>query len=257
MMQASSTAKMALLAQQTRMDTIANNMANANTSGFKSRQVTFKDMLYTTMTRPAGSQEGNLQKGTGVLVASTDLNMTQGIPEMTGVALDFFIDGDGLFHVKDAQGNDLYTRNGAFAVSVEGDQNYLVTTQGYYMMDDAGERIELPAGAVYDDYEVDLNGTLGIKGQSTGFAKLGLYWFANAPGLDTAGSSCFSESSASGEPKEAPATTIIRQGYLEGANMDMGTEMINLMKTSRAFSLASRAITTADEMDAMANNMRV
>lgn len=256
MMQASSTAKMALLAQQTRMDTIANNMSNSNTSGFKARQVTFKDMLYNKMTRPVGSQEGNLQKGTGVLVASTDLNMNQGIPEMTGVSLDFFIDGDGLFHVKDAQGRDLYTRNGTFAISVEGDERYLVTTQGYYVMDEDGERIQLPNGAVNADFEVSLDGVLGIKGEQEGFAKLGIYWFPNAAGLDSEGSSCFMESDASGERTEAPAGTIIRQGYIEGANVDIGTEMINLMKTQRAFAFASRAITTADEMDAIANNMR-
>lgn len=255
-MQASSTAKMALLAQQTRMDTIANNMANANTAGFKARQVTFKDMLYFQMTRPTGNQEGNLQKGTGVLVASTDLNWTQGIAEMTQDTMDFMLDGDGLFTVQDAGGNTLYTRNGSFAISVEGDDRYLVTTQGYYVLAEDGERIRLPSNAETTGIEVSPRGDLFAAGGGQRFAKLGLVWFPNAPGLDSAGNGCFAESVASGEPVEMPGDTVVLQGYLEAANMDMGTEMINLIKTQRAFSFASRAITTADEMDAIANNMR-
>lgn len=255
-MQASSTAKMGLVAQQTRLDTIANNLANANTSGFRARQVQFRDMLYNKMTRPVGSQEGNLQKGTGVLVASTDLNMSQGIPEMTGISLDFMIDGDGMFAVRDSQGRTLYTRNGSFAISLEGEERYLVTAAGYHVLDENGERIELPEGIVNADISVDLDGTLNVKGEEAGFAKLGLYWFPNPSGLDSEGNTCFAQSASSGEATEAPAGTKILQGYLEGANIDVGMEMVNMIKTQRAFSLASRAITTADEMDALANNMR-
>ncbi len=255
MFQASSTGKMALIAQQQRMDTVANNLANANTSGFKARSVTFKDMLYTKMYRPVGTQEGNLQKGTGVLVAATDLLMRNGIPEMTGATLDFFLEGDGMFVVQDVEGNTRYTRNGALTISVEGSSCFLVTSEGHYVLDEQGEKIEFPEGANITDVAVDNDGSLRV-GKEEPFAKLGLRWFPNPYGLDTVGSTCFAENAASGEPTAAPENTVVRQGYLEASNVDVAMEMVNLIKTQRAFSFASRAITTADEMQALANNMR-
>ncbi|MDR1619815.1 MAG: flagellar hook-basal body protein [Clostridiales bacterium] len=262
MMQAASTAKMALLAQQTRMDTIANNLANVNTAGFKTRSVTFKDMLYTTMRRQEGEQTVNLQKGTGVKVGSTDLSMYQGIPEMTGATLDFFIDGDAMFMVREPNtGETYYTRNGAFMVSLENDgaERYIVTAQGYYLLDENGERINIPEDGKTEQVRVSMDGTLyivGDDGESAGFAQVGRRWFNNPYGLYSEGNTMFSVSESSGEAVAARVDVKLLQGYIEASNTDTSVEMVNLIKTQRAYSFASRAITTADEMDAIANNMR-
>lgn len=255
MMQASSTGKAALLAQQKRMDVISNNLANVNTVGFKARSATFKDTLYTAMLRPTGDQSGNLQRGTGVRLSATDLLLTSGVPEMTGVNLDFFIEGEGFFELQNGRGERIYTRNGAFGVSVEGEERFLVNAQGYYVMDKDGQKIQFPKEGDAATLTISETGELSMVDHEN-FATLGIATFPNAHGLKSLGDSVFGVSDASGAAQAAPEGTSVRQGYLEGSNVDTAMEMVNMMKTQRAFSLASRAITTADEMDALANNMR-
>lgn len=255
MMQASSTAKAALLAQQQRMDVISNNLANVNTVGFKSRNVTFRDTLYTAMLRPTGDQTGNLQRGTGVRISATDLLLTPGIPEATGATFDFCIEGEGFFEVQNQQGEKVYTRNGAFGISAEGENTYLVNAQGFYVMDKSGQKIQLPGEGDISTLSAAQNGELSLQGEEP-FATLKIATFPNSYGLESLGNSTFGATVASGEAQPAPEDTEIRQGFLESSNVDTSMEMVNMIKTQRAFSFASRAVTTADEMDALANNMR-
>ncbi|MDL2289322.1 flagellar hook-basal body protein [Clostridia bacterium OttesenSCG-928-F22] len=254
MMQASFSAKAALLAQQKRMDTIGNNMANVDTKGFKARNVSFQDLLYTKMTKPVGDQQENLQRGTGVRVIAMDYDFVQGAPTQTGNSLDFYLDGEGFFTVESRSGETLYTRNGAFALSVEEDGRYLTTAEGYYVLDTNGDRIAIPEGAL-DKLSVSSQGRLSIEG-SEGFADLGMVTFSNIYGLEAVGNNCYAQTAASGGPVVTQETTTVRNSYLESSNVDMAKQMTDMIRTSRAFSFASRAATTADEMDAIANNMR-
>lgn len=260
MMQASSTGKMGLIAQLYRMDVISNNIANTNTQGFKARSVTFQDMLYNTMYRPAGDQNVNLQRGTGVQVASTPLSLTPGIAENTGGLLDFMIDGDGFFAVQGLDGSVEYTRNGSFAVSVEDDGNYLVNTQGLYVLDTEGRRIMFPDDEMTSTISIDSDGGLHMGDDtdelSTRFAVMGIFNFNNPYGLENSGSSNFKANGASGEAiLVTDGNMRVRQGFVEASNTEVSMEMTQLIRTQRAFSFASRCITTADEMEAIANNM--
>ncbi len=260
-MQTSLSAKSALRAQQQQLDVIANNIANVNTVGFKSSSVNFKDTLYNTMTRPTDGEP--LQGGTGVRVASITKSFLMGTPMQTGVPLDFCLTKDGFFTLEDANGNEVYTRNGAFTLSVEGGSRYLVDSEGRYVQGQNG-KIQVPEGDM-STLSVDDKGQLFIKqataaggttpGTPTAFATLKISSFLNNEGLEAVGSSAFRATAASGEAK-AVESPEVRVGYLETSNVDMAMEMTTLIRAQKAFSFASQAVRTADEMAAMANNMR-
>lgn len=255
MNQAILTAKSGVLAQQTRLDVIGNNVANVNTTGYKSSRVDFKDALYQTLLRPVQPQDDlNLERGHGVLVSATGRDMSNGTLQQTNNMLDFKIEGNGFFTVQDPQGEQRYTRNGAFTVSIEEDGNYLVNGNGWYVLDTNSERIQIPAlnGQLYSDQ----NGNLFIDEQAP-FAQLGRVRFDNPNGLEAAGDSTFTVTEASGEPVTlVEGETTVIQGALEASNVDLANEMTRLIRTQRALQLSSRAISTADQMMGIANNIR-
>lgn len=240
--------------QQLRIDAIANNVANIDTDGFKSARVCFKDAVYQTMRSPLQPQDGtkNLGLGHGVLVSDTMTDFCQGTVRMTGRALDFALEGEGFFTVSGAQGETLYTRCGLFSVSVEDGGAYLVTQQGYYVLDDSGGRIGLPGNV-----EGVTCSEAGVLSDAAGtpFAALGIAAFDNPQGLFKTGGNCYAPSEASGPAKEA-GDARVRQGCAESSNVDLVDEITKLMRAQRAYSLISRAITTADEMESVANNLR-
>ena len=242
--------------QQRRLDTIANNVANINTTAFKSVRLDFKDALYTAGIIPGlpRSPEGNQQKGHGVLIAGTAKDFRGGNLQMTERPLDVAIEGEGFFELRDMNGNLIYTRNGAFNLSPEEDGAYLTNGDGLYVMDVNGERIRLPEYA--ETIGIGMDGTISFayNGEESEI-KLGVYTFRNLMGLDWAGGSNYSESAASGEKMPAEEA-ILRQGTIEGSNVNLGEEMTRMIRTQRAFQLASRALTTSDEMDGIANNMK-
>lgn len=173
---------------------------------------------------------------------------------MTGRQLDVAIEGEGFFELRDMDGELLYTRNGSFNISAEADGAYLVNGDGLYVMDSNGARIRLP-----DDAE---NITIGLDGRISFMAdgeeaeiRLGVYTFRNIMGLVSVGGSNYAESVASGE-RIVAEDAVLRQGTIEGSNVNLAEEMTRMIRTQRAFQLASRALTTADEMDGIANNMR-
>lgn len=243
---------MGIMAQQTKVDVIANNIANINTYGFKGSSVSFKDALYSAMRRPVESEEElNLQQGNGVMVAGIKRFFSEGAPIVTGVPLDFRIEGDGFFTVSGENEEQLYTRCGTFAVSSEGTERYLVDATGHYVLDENLNRIELPADI--NDLAVNSAGEIYIN--ETYATTLNIVSFTNNEGLEAVKNGCFAATEASGEPQAAAAASVY-QGSLERSNVDMGLEMTRLIRAQRAFSLVSRALTTADEMSAIANNMR-
>jgi len=242
--------------QQRRLDTIANNVANINTVGFKGVRLDFKDAMYTNgiIPGPPRTPEGNQQKGHGVMVAGTTKDFRPGNIQITERPLDIAIEGEGFFELRDMNGNLFYTRNGAFKLSAEYDGTYLCNGDGLYVMDIAGNRIMLPDDA--ETISVGVDGTISFTNDGRDAAiTIGIYTFRNLTGLLSEGNGNYSESAASGE-KMAAGNVIIRQGAIEGSNVNLAEEMTRMIRTQRAFQLASRALTTADEMQGIANNMR-
>ena len=242
--------------QQRRLDTIANNVANVNSTAFKSARLDFKDALYTAGIVPARPRtpEGNQQKGHGVMIAGIMKDYSMGAIQTTERQFDAAIEGEGFFELGDANGNLVYTRNGSFNLSDEADGTFLVNGDGLYVHDNNGNRIQVPYGT--DTIGIDTKGgvTFTAFGEETA-TTLGVYTFRNITGLLSTGNGTYSESPASGEKLPAD-DVVIRQGALEGSNVNLAEEMTRMIRTQRAFQLASRALTTADEMEGIANNMK-
>ena len=259
--------------QQSRLDTIANNVANVNSNAFKSARLDFKDALYTnefnTSYPRTPEPEGNQKKGHGVMIAAITKDFRTGSVQSTGRDLDVMIEGEGFFELEDPNGNIVYTRNGSFELSEGPEGLLLVTGDGWYIHDDSGNRIQVP----YDtaNITIERDGTIVFSfaetepaeeadyeeyGEETEIrVRLGIYTFRNITGLESAGNGNYIESVASGTKR--PAENIkIWQGDLEMSNVNLSEEMTRIIRTQRVFQLASRALTTADDMEGIANNLR-
>ncbi|HPE15633.1 MAG TPA: flagellar hook-basal body protein [Oscillospiraceae bacterium] len=242
-----------LKGQQTRLDTIAANIANADTAGYKAKRVDFRDALYAAMDAPVGNAlEANLLAGSGALVNAASTDFSDGAFSETGGELDFALSGSGFFAVEDAGGETLYTRSGSFAVSSGAYGDYLVTAGGRYVLDRAGNRIALPADRT--GLGVTPDGVLRTREGEV--AALGIADFPNPDGLLAAGDTCYRASETSGAAVPAGADTTVTQGSLEASNVDMAQELTLLIRSQRAYSLVSRALQTADDMEGLANNIR-
>lgn len=249
------TGKNALRAQQHRIDNIANNIANINTNGYKTVRTDFQDLIYRTMIRPTQPQDDvNQERGHGIRVAMGTNILTQGSIMETENPLDFCIDGPGYFAVEGLNGQTQYTRDGSFYISVENGGNFLVNSQGMYVLDVNGNRINL--GDSSQGINVSEQGVITVGADNRYVGQFGLYTFANREGLSSTGGNFFEETDASGAPIAAPQTTKIIQYAVEGSNVDLAQEMTMMVRAQRSFQIASRAITTADSMDSVANTMR-
>lgn len=254
-----------MLANQTAMDATAHNVTNLNTVGYKAKDACFSDLLYTRMNTHANYDGSNMvaqpadaevdvedQKqldmmGHGVRVSELRLDYTQGGFDFSGRDLDFAIDGDGLFAIKKDR-EILYTRNGAFQLSIEGRRAYLVNNQGYYVLDGKGKQIEATVDRTTG--QVSLDGLL---------EKIGVYHFENPYGLLPADGGSYYETETSGKPVAQKATETdsrVLQYALENSNVDLSQQMVNIIVAQRAYQMSSRVVQTADEMDNLLNNMR-
>ena len=186
------TAAAGMKAQQQNIDTIANNIANINTSGFRRSRQDFSDAVYSAMLDPtiaADSQTANLQLGHGAIASATRQVFTIGALEQTGRDLDLALTGTGFFAAENPGGSTLYTRDGTFESSYQDGRNYLVTTGGNFVLDNNGQRIS--STAALDNIDVDSGGNVSINRQY--LATLGIYSFANPDGLEAAGNKNFIE----------------------------------------------------------------
>ena len=240
--------------QQRRIDSIADNVSNVNTVGYKAARLDFKDALYTAGMGPTASPDGNLQKGHGVMISSISKQFSQGGLLTTGEELDFAIDGEGFLEVRAPSGELLYTRAGNLYVGQAGDRSYLVNSQGYFVQNNLGERINVPEGTT--SIGVGEDGAITFTaGDWTATDRFGLYTFVNKTGLSAAGNGNYEITVASGQKQTSPEIRI-KQGALEASNVELATEMTRLIRAQRAFSLAGRALTTADDMEGIANNLK-
>ena len=256
---AKSIAASGLRGQQMRIDTIAHNIANANTTGYKNARLDFKDSLYRAGITPGPPRSvgESQQRGHGLLPTGITRDFKPGILETTNRHLDFAIEGEGFFSLSNPDGEVVYTRNGVFHRSDEENGIFLVNGQGLYVLDENGERIQFPP----DSFRLESNddGTLlffNMNNELLGETRLGLFTYRNLHGLVAIGNGNFAASPASGLRFQVNDEITLRQGVLEGSNLNMSEEMTRVIRTQRAFQLASRALTTADEMQSIANNMR-
>lgn len=260
-----------MISQQTAVDTIANNLANVNTSGYKTEKTEFKSLLYQTLqtrtTTANGEQKPiSAQVGLGTRVASITSNFTQG-PHLDSESYTAMaIDGDGFFAVRGADGNTYYTRNGDFKLSIGNNGNLtLVTSNGYPVLDTNGNPIEIPGGVNASKMIVDQDGAFGYKDAQGNYVALnqsiGLFQFNNPAGLDKLTNSLLGVTDASGQPLNEATTpglvlSSVRQGYLEGSNVQVADEMVNLIVAQRAYEMNSKAIQASDDMLGQANQLK-
>ncbi|MCL2747416.1 MAG: flagellar hook-basal body protein [Oscillospiraceae bacterium] len=247
-----------MVSQQLNIDAIANNVANVNTTGYKTTRVDFRDALYQTMISPTeNGPEINLRRGAGVLVYQNIRDYRQGARLETERALDFALEGPGFFRVEDLNGEILYTRGGSYYLSVEGGGDYLVDAQGRYLLDTNGARIRVQGVAA--NMQLSQDGALTYAMQDgtlvNAGVRLGLFAFDNRNGLTARGDGYFSPSENSGQPRPS-AGTEVWQGCLEASNVDYSYEVTRLIRAQRAYQLASRCVTTADQMAGIVNTIR-
>ncbi|MGL4799998.1 MAG: flagellar basal-body rod protein FlgF [Cellulosilyticaceae bacterium] len=268
MMRALWTAASGMTSQQMNVDTISNNLSNVNTAGYKKETVSFKSLLYQKMDEPnvPGVQRPSaLQVGHGVRVGATSKMHTQGILQQTGTSTDLAIQGKGFFSVLDGE-NVAYTRDGNFRFSMVDQETYaLVTTDGHPVLSTEGEPIVVDTTVPIDHLIIGQDGAIFYTEADTGvridLAQLAVVQFSNVEGLEALGSNLYRETPASGEARlEVEDDTIVRStiksGYLEGSNVQVADEMVNLIVAQRAYELNSTAIKTVDTMLQQANELK-
>ncbi len=259
MLRAFSTAATGMTAQQTMVDVISNNLANINTNGFKRSQIDFQDLMYVKL-RSAGSEvatsvvdPNGLEIGSGVRSASTIKVYTGGEMQNTQRPLDVAIGGDGFFQVTMPDGSTKYTRDGALGINADG---ALVTASGYQLE----PAITIPN----DTQQIDIgkDGTVNVTNSSGTITSVGtiqLARFLNPAGLTSEGDNLLAETEASGTPITGTAGEqgmgSIQSGFLEKSNVQMVTELVNLITAQRAYEINSRAIKAGDDMLRTANNI--
>lgn len=264
------TAATGMLAQQTNIDTIANNLANVNTSGYKTQVNEFKSLLYQNIQTRTTSANGenkpsSAQVGLGVRNASISSIFNQGSLIANESDTAFAIDGKGFFAVRGADGNTYYTRNGNFKFSLATTGNMLATSEGLPVLDSNGNPIILGEEYIISQLSVSKDGSLcypdaNNNPQPIGIT-IGVFQFNNANGLEKLDDSLYRQTAASGQPineatNNAVEKSSVIQGYLEGSNVQVVDEMVNMIVAQRAYELNSKAITASDEMLQQANNLR-
>jgi flagellar basal-body rod protein FlgG len=246
-------AKTGLDAQQTRMSVISHNLANVNTNGFKKDRAVFEDLLYQNVRQSGGATSQDtvaptgLSVGTGVRVVATEKNYTQGSFTTTGNGLDVAINGRGFYQVLMPDGSFGYTRDGSFKMSSTGE---LVTASGYKVQ----PGITIPQGAQSVTIGSDgiISALLAGQNAPTTIGTLQLTDFVNPAGLQPRGENLLSETASSG-PAQTGNPGIsglgnLQQGSLEGSNVNVVEELVNMIETQRAYEMNSKAISTTDQM---------
>jgi flagellar basal-body rod protein FlgG len=239
-------------AQQFNLDTISNNLANVNTTGFRANQARFQDLIYQQLRAP-GSPVGasvipvGQDVGLGSKVASSAKLFTQGTLSETDNPLDVAIEGDGFFQVTMPDGTTAYTRDGSFKIDANGG---IVTSDGYLL----NPQITIPQQAI--NVSVNADGTIDalLPGQTQPqqIGQINLARFVNNAGLQPTGKNLYTQTAASGAPTVSQpgvnGAGNLQGGYLEQSNVSVVTEIVNMIVAQRAYEANSKAITTADQM---------
>jgi flagellar basal-body rod protein FlgG len=261
MIRALYTSSSGMQAQQLNLDTVANNLANVNTSGFKRTRVDFQDLLYQTFKAPGTSNAQGTTIATGIQVGhgarpvATQRIFSLGDFQQTENPLDLVIEGEGFFQVQRPDGTTAYTRAGAFKKDGTG---RVVTSDGFPL----SPGIVIPADASSITVGTDGTVSVAITGQAAAqqVGTIQLARFVNSAGLLAAGRNLFTPTQASGDPVVAnpgvQGVGTLAQGFLEMANVKVVEEMVAMITSQRAYEANSKAIQSADDMLNIANNMR-
>ena len=245
--------KTGLSAQDTRLRTISNNLANVSTNGFKRDRAVFSDLLYQIDRQPGGQSSQNtevpsgLQLGTGVRLVGTQKQFTEGNIQVTNQGLDMAINGRGFFQILMPDGSISYTRDGEFQLDSNGQ---IVNSNGYPL----SPAITVPAGT--QSITIGSDGTVSVVDAQTGstsqIGTIQLADFINPAGLQAQGGNLFRETVASGSPTQAQPSQSgmgpVIQGALESSNVNPVEELVNMIETQRAYEMNSKVISTVDQM---------
>jgi len=257
------TAASGMTGQQFNIDTISNNLANVNTTGFKQMRADFEDLLYQT-DRLAGTPATEatvvptgVQVGHGVMPAATQKIFTQGALQSTGNPADMAIEGEGFFRVTQFDGTYGYTRDGSFKIDSNGQ---LVTSDGYKL----SPEVILPEGFVNESLTISQDGRITVKVAGSDdpieVGQLEIYRFVNPAGLESIGQNLMKTTNASGDAIPGrpgfDGMGKVQQKFLEMSNVSVVKEMVNMIVAQRAYELNSRAIQTSDSMLATATSLK-
>lgn len=247
------TAATGMMAEQTHIDVIAHNMANVETTGFRRLHAEFRDLVYSELRAPgARTAQGSVVPtgvmiGSGTVLSSTEMSMAEGSLAPTGSPLDLAVEGAGFFQVRRPDGQLAYTRNGNFQLDPEG---RLVTAEGLQVE----PSISVPQGITALSISADgvVTATFPGSGETQEIGRLELATFPNPAGLEPLGRNLYRATSASGPVLTATPGNeglgTVAQGMLEGSNVEIVNEMIDLIASQRAYELNHRVIQAADEM---------
>ncbi|MEO0384097.1 MAG: flagellar basal-body rod protein FlgG [Pseudomonadota bacterium] len=253
-MQALYIASTGMMAQETNVEVISNNIANMRTAGFKKQRAEFQDLLYQNLRRVGAetSEQGTIlpsgvQIGSGVMTAATPRIMSQGSIQPTDKELDMAISGDGFFQIQLPDGGTAYTRAGTFERDATGT---LVTADGFTV--EPGITIPENARGLAIGVDGTVTAVLGTGGAATTIGQVQLARFINQSGLQAIGDNLFMETASSGAPVTGnpgdEGFGSVRQGYIELANVNSVTEISDLIAAQRAYEMNARVVRAADEM---------
>ncbi|MBI5837367.1 MAG: flagellar basal-body rod protein FlgG [Candidatus Eisenbacteria bacterium] len=262
MIRAMRTAASGMQAQQTYVDSIAHNLANVNTTGYKKSRVQFQDLLYQTVKPAAGGAPGTAQQtpvamqiGHGTRLVGSPKIFAQGDSQTTGNPLDLLIEGDGFLQFTRPDGITVYSRDGSLRLDEEG---RLVNAEGLPMQPE----ITIPSEATA--VQISKDGTVAVtvpgSNQPQRVGQMEMARFINEAGLSSEGGNLYAATSSSGQPVTGvPGQTglgSIQQGFLERSNVEVVEEMVDMIVAQRAYEVNAKSIQTSDEMMAQANNIR-
>jgi flagellar basal-body rod protein FlgG len=250
---------------QLAIDTISNNLANVNTTGYKKQRTEFKDLLYQKLDYNDNSDglgaPVNLEVGHGVKTGAMVRSFTQGSFQSTDNPFDIAIQGSGFFEIADQNGNLLYTKDGSFKLGLTAEGQRLVTSDGYLVQGVDGP-IDLEGDIL--EIVIERNGDVNVKyadneeGTFELIGRIKLMKIPNPVGMESKGLNLYKTTAASGAPIQVDDGTAgeMVQGYLEMSNVQVVEEMINLITAQRAYEINSKTIQTSDQMLELANNLK-
>lgn len=231
------TAALGAVGQQEKMNVIANNIANVNTDGFRSKNAVFSDLMYYNMRDEQGA-DTRVKAGSGIAMGRTDTDFSESSMAPTGGNTDFAISGRGFFMLQDPNTQAVsYSRNGKFNMSLRADGFYLVNDNGKLVLDENRNQIRLDEEGI------------------VGGARPGIYTFPVQQGMLNTGNNELTATEKNGEPVLS-ADAELRQGYLEQSNVNLADEMSKTIECSRAYSYVLKMIQTSDEIEQVINSLR-
>jgi flagellar basal-body rod protein FlgG len=237
------TAAAGMAAQQSRLDAVANDLANASTTGYKRVRMAYRDLAYTQGTQGATTA---VRLGAGAAASMIGRDDRQGAVQETGNPLDVAIEGSGYIQLR-VNGQQWLTRDGNLQIDAQG----RLATQDGALLDPP---VTLPKGTQPDQVSIATDGTVSVAGRKAG--QIRLVAVPNPAGLDGGESNRFQATAASGAVSAAPATSALHSGVLEASNVDMGDAMADMIDAQRSFQLASKAIQVADQALEIANGIK-